>query len=64
MRFITLIIWFVLFMAGMDISLALINESSTIANIAGFIFLAIVLWASIKTECLTNIKRNKNEKNN
>ena len=48
----------------MDFSLSLINESSTIANIAGIVLLAIVLWASIETKCLTKIKRNKNEKNN
>lgn len=64
MRYFILLIWLISFIALLDISLDMINNASTVSNIIGVCLLATIVWVSIKTKCLTNIKNKKDEKDN
>ena len=62
MKFTVLIIWLVLFVAGMNFCLDMVSSANTIENLVGVFGIAAILVLSHKTKCLTAIKIKKNEK--
>lgn len=61
-KFIKIAIWFILFMAGLSISLSMISAANTVENLLGCVVLGLVVAISVRTECLTTIKLRKHEK--
>jgi len=61
-KFIKIAIWFILFMAGLSISLSMISAANTVENLLGCVVLGLVVAISVGTECLTTIKLRKHEK--
>lgn len=55
-------IWFILFIAFMNIGLEMISQPSTIENVIGFFIVVIAICITIKTKCLTKIRLRKHEK--
>lgn len=55
-------IWFILFIAFMNIGLEMISQPSTIENVIGFFIIVISMCITIKTKCLTKIRLRKHEK--
>lgn len=53
--------WLCLFFIGLDLAYYMITMPNTIANIGGVFLLALTIIISIKTKCLTNFKKQKNE---
>lgn len=62
MKFTVLIIWLVLFVAGMNFCLDMVSSANTIENLVGVIGIVAILALSHKTKCLTAIKIKKHEK--
>lgn len=57
------VIWFVIFLAILDVSFEMISAANTFENIAGVFLLLITVYYSFKTKCLTSITlKQKNEK--
>lgn len=57
------VIWFVVFLAILDVSFEMISADNTFENIAGVFLLPITVYYSFKTKCLTSITlKQKNEK--
>ena len=61
-KFIKIAIWFILFMAGLSISLSMISAANTVENLLGCVVLGLVVVISVETKCLTTIKLRKHEK--
>lgn len=61
-EFIKIVIWFILFMAGLSISLLMISTANTVENLLGCVVLGLIVAISVETECLTTIKLRKHEK--
>lgn len=61
-RAIAVAIWFVSFTIGLRIGFHLINLSSTIANIIGFMVVLGIFIFSFETKCFTLNKFKKHEK--
>lgn len=40
----------------------LLNVSNTFANYGGILLILVTIYVTIKTQCLTNLFKNKNEK--
>lgn len=62
MKFIVLIIWIVLFVAGMNFCLDMVSSANTIENLVGVLGIAAILVLSYKAKCLIEIKIKKHEK--
>lgn len=65
MKYFTVIVWFILFMVGLNLSFEMISNPSTIENVLGIFVIFAIIFISYKTKLFTNlnIKKNKNEKN-
>lgn len=63
-NFIKVSIWLIAVMFLADWSFELITLNSTIANIVGYAIGIATVYVSFKTQCFTNIKLKRNEKNN
>lgn len=61
-KFIKIVIWFILLMAGLSISLSMISAADTVENLLGCVVLGLVVALSVETKCLTIIKLRKHEK--
>lgn len=62
-KFIKIAIWFILFMAGLSISLSMISAANTVENLLGCVVLGLIVATSVETKCLTTIKlERKHEK--
>lgn len=48
--------WFILFILGTDLALGWLSIANTIANIAGAFLILFIVFISVKTKCLTNLK--------
>lgn len=60
---IKLVVWFVLFIALLNVGLEMVTVSNTIENVIGFFIVVFMVIISIKTKCLTTIKfKKKHEK--
>lgn len=55
-------LWFLMFMAGLTLSLRLISMADTLFNIIGVVILGFIVIMSIKTKCLTEITLRKHER--
>lgn len=64
MKFTVLIIWLVLFVAGMNFCLDMVSSANTVENLVGVFGITAILVLSHKTKCLTifKIKIKKHEK--
>ena len=73
-KFSKIMLWLLSTIVLLEISFGMINQSSGITNIIGFLLLIGIVWISFKTKCflkltinknncLTNLKIKKNEKN-
>lgn len=61
----TVSLWAACLFLVLDVSFGLINESSSVANFAGFSLLVAFGALSVSTGCFTNIiKKKKDEKDN
>lgn len=54
-------VWFVIFIILLTLGLEMISAPNTIENVIGFFMVVTVLYLSVRTKCLTIIKR-KHEK--
>ena len=54
-------VWFVIFIVLLTLGLEMISAPNTIENVIGFFMVVTVLYLSVRTKCLTIIKR-KHEK--
>lgn len=61
-KFIKIAIWFILFMAGLSISLSMISAANIVENLLGCVVLGLIVAISVETKCLTTIKLRKHEK--
>ena len=61
-KFVILMIWFILLMAGLSISLSMVSAANTVENLLGCVILGLVVAISVETKCLTTIKLRKHEK--
>lgn len=61
-KFVVLIVWFILLMAGLSIGLSMISAANTVGNLLGCVVLGLVVAISVETKCLTTIKLRKHEK--
>ena len=59
---IKLAVWFVLFIALLNVGLEMVTVPNTIENVIGFFIVVFMVIISIKTKCLTTIKFKKHEK--
>ena len=55
-------VWFILFIALLNVGLDMISKPNTIENVIGFFIVVATLCISIKTKCLTKIRLRKHEK--
>lgn len=61
-KFVVLIVWFILLMAGLSIGLSMISAANTVENLLGCVVLGLIVAISVETKCLTTIKLRKHEK--
>lgn len=57
------ILWLIFAMALLGGGYALLNVSNTFANFGGVFLILVTIYVTIKTQCLTILFKNKNEKN-
>lgn len=57
-----LVIWFVLFIALLNVGLEMITVPNTIENVIGLFIVVFIVIITIKTKCLTNLNFKKHEK--
>ena len=55
-------LWLLIAIALLGGSYNLINAPNTFANFGGIILILGTIYVTIKTKCLTNLFKNKNEK--
>lgn len=61
-KFVVLMTWLILFMAGLSTSLSMISAANTVENLLGCVVFGLVVAISVETKCLTTIKLRKHEK--
>lgn len=61
-KFVVLMTWLILFMAGLSTSLSMISATNTVENLLGCVVFGLVVAISVETKCLTTIKLRKHEK--
>ena len=60
---IKLVVWFILFIALLNVGLGMVTVPNTIENVIGFFMIVATLYLSVRTKCLTAIKlERKHEK--
>lgn len=57
------ILWLIFAMALLGGGYVLLNVSNTFANFGGVLLILVTIYVTIKTQCLTILFKNKNEKN-
>lgn len=62
MHYLKFVLWIICFSILIDISFSLLNASSSVANIIGFIIIAFNAWLTVETKCFLNIHFKKNKK--
>lgn len=55
MKYIMVAFWFILFMCGINLSLHLISNPSSLENVLGVVILVITFLITIKTNFFTNL---------
>lgn len=60
-KVIKITLWIIFFMLMLSFGFDMINMSSTIANILGFVLIIASVVLSIKTQCFTSIKLSNNK---
>lgn len=55
-KVLAILIWIIMAITLSDISYALINKASSIANVTGIVILVLTVCISIKTKCFISIK--------